>query len=657
MRIVPLLFSLSFGCAYVTDKEYKDRLAAADGTEDCETFLVFYADADGDGFGNVDNPIQACSLDEGMVENSDDCNDSDPLQKPGAVWSADIDGDGFGDASNQMESCAPEEGYTGLTGDCDDANPAVNPDAEEDCTTVDDDDCDGTDNSLDAVGCTDFYADGDEDGFGGAESACYCEAVSPYTQTSAEDCDDSDSSVNPDAEEICDNGIDDNCDDTALGCGLLTDLTLSDADVRFVGDVNARVGLRLSYGDDVDGDGQIDLLSTGSGVSDLSIVSGPEMSGTVSLSLSGDDADDASNFGKGLATGDLNGDGQADVVLGGPAASFASRSFGGIAALFWGPMQADNDLSSPNVEIWGPTNDAYMGRALLVADVSGDDQDDLILGAHEARKAGVHVGMISIIHGPIDAAEFSVLDTAVEDDVAVRIYGAQTDGKFGTAMTQTVDWNADGVADILVGARGAHYGKGGLYAFASGEGFTGDLAVGDADIAIVGEGNASWTGETVMSAGDLDGDGKDDILVGAPDRNLLGENRGAVYLMTTLGDGDISEIAELEIQGLTDNGRLGLSLAGSQDVDGLGPGIIAGAPGSEGGTVYLFSGDLSGRMDTDDALGTITGSSTEDERDGVGAAVLGDIDYNDDGLIDLVVGADLRGSGAGEVAIFLGGGF
>ena len=83
MRTIPLLFSLSFGCAYVTDKEYKDRLAAAGDAEDCETFLVFYADADGDGFGNPNNPIQACSLGDGMAQNSDDCNDADPLQKPG----------------------------------------------------------------------------------------------------------------------------------------------------------------------------------------------------------------------------------------------------------------------------------------------------------------------------------------------------------------------------------------------------------------------------------------------------------------------------------------------------------------------------------------------------------------------------------------------
>ena len=101
-------------------------------------------------------------------------------------------------------------------GDCDDSNPAINPWAEEDCSTIEDDDCDGDRNDVDARGCTDFYLDGDSDGFyrDGAPGECRCEPTGVFDATTSADCDDRDGEVYPDADERC-NGIDDDCDGTS----------------------------------------------------------------------------------------------------------------------------------------------------------------------------------------------------------------------------------------------------------------------------------------------------------------------------------------------------------------------------------------------------------------------------------------------------------
>ena len=126
---------------------------------------------------------------------------------------ADNDGDGFGNPEAPL--CGDSEGASNNL-DCDDAQTAVNPDAEENCATAADDNCDGSSNDIDAVGCSVFYGDGDNDGFPGEDlSACICEPDTTYAYTSADtrDCDDTLASVNPDALEDCATPWDDNCDE------------------------------------------------------------------------------------------------------------------------------------------------------------------------------------------------------------------------------------------------------------------------------------------------------------------------------------------------------------------------------------------------------------------------------------------------------------
>jgi hypothetical protein len=124
----------------------------------------------------------------------------------------DEDKDGYG--TDQFKClCKPDGFYSAAeTGDCEDTDTSVNPGKKEDCSTADDDNCDGDDNDPDAKGCTDFYFDRDDDGFGISEKECRCKPYGLYTAAVSGDCDDFKSSVNPSEEENCATIYDDDCD-------------------------------------------------------------------------------------------------------------------------------------------------------------------------------------------------------------------------------------------------------------------------------------------------------------------------------------------------------------------------------------------------------------------------------------------------------------
>jgi hypothetical protein len=172
----------------------------------CNSSSTWYADGDGDGFGDVSVTITDCGPPSGYVSNSTDCDDTSAANNPNAIWYADDDGDGYGDANDSQSACSAPSGYVSNGTDCNDNDAAINPGATESCDGVDND----CDSNVDEGVLITYYRDADGDSYGDSDdSQGACSAPSGYVANSA-DCDDSDANINPGAPETCD-GTDNNC--------------------------------------------------------------------------------------------------------------------------------------------------------------------------------------------------------------------------------------------------------------------------------------------------------------------------------------------------------------------------------------------------------------------------------------------------------------
>jgi hypothetical protein len=200
--------------------------ADGDGFGDAAVYVVACEPPSGTVYDDNDcddaDPLQNPDADEVCNGEDDDCDyrtDEDDAVDA-LTWYADADGDGFGDAATTTVACEAPDGYGADATDCDDGDSTQYPGADEVCNG-EDDDCEGDVDENDAVDAGTWYTDADSDGYGDPATAqVACDAPSG-TVADDTDCDDADAAINPGATEVCD-GVDNDCDATTLEDGMVT---------------------------------------------------------------------------------------------------------------------------------------------------------------------------------------------------------------------------------------------------------------------------------------------------------------------------------------------------------------------------------------------------------------------------------------------------
>ena len=625
MRPSPLLLVLLAACGTGGIQAHDAKESADDADGD-----GYDADADCDDADPAVNP-GATEVCNGVDDDCDGLLDTvDDSLTDGIAAFADGDGDGFGDPDGPVVTCALGEGAVEDATDCDDSVSTTNPGATEQCATVADDDCDGDNNDEDADGCIALYVDADGDGFGGEASACLCQPDEDHPAYFSQDCDDAEAAVNPDATEVCGNGVDDDCDGTPGECPLIGTLSLdSDGDAAVTGlAADAATGTQVVAPGDLDGDGRDDV-----------VVLAPGGAGAVGVVRGGWTGDLPLDDGDGLllgavgldsvaAVGDLDGDGNPDLAVGS-----LSESGGAGAVWVWtAPLDGVASTGALPIRLDG---DAGWAAGVVGGggDVDGDGHADLLVAAPDE-------GDVYLVHGPVSAA-------AALSSRGTEIRGA---GSGVSALKIVGDLDGDGLDDVIVGS--PNRSSTGRAWVLSGP-VSAAPSMTEADATISGVAGEDRFGAAVGAVGDLDGDGYADVLVGAPGVDLEGRDIGQTFLFhgPLTADGDAPDLARATLRGEFTGDLAGTAVAGGADVDADGsPDLLIGAPGhdqvgSAAGLSYLVYGPVSGEVELKFSGASVEARSRRDAS-GTSVALMGDA--NGDGFGDLLIGSPGVDAPAGE---------
>jgi Ca2+-binding RTX toxin-like protein len=413
------------------------------------------------------------------------------------------------------------------------------------------------------------------------------------------------------------------------------------------------------------------------------------LNGSNGFTVSGLDA--AYQLGSAVSTGDLNGDGIDDLVLGAPGAGLNVNRYGytysennGEAYVIFGQKQGFNakfDLQSLNGSngfiLKGIDASDLLGTTVTSAgDLNGDNIDDLAVSAIGSGQAVTNSGgftasdrrgEVYVVFGKKSGFDTRPNLFNLNGSNGFIVDGKDANDSLGSALSNVGDINGDGVDDLVIGAANAGNvlnskfadgdsdQRGEVYlVFGSKSGFNSRFSVKDR-LTISGTGLEDNLGTAVSSAGDLNGDGIKDLILGAANASTSGEytQEGQAYVLFGR-QGGFGE--QVDLNSL--NGKNGFSLAGISPGDGLGNALSAGDFNGDGisdllvgasqtgkgkGEVYLIFGDRNGftsqvnLANLSSSVGLkMTGLSNEDL---LGGAVSSGGDLNNDGADDLVVSA------------------
>jgi len=420
------------------------------------------------------------------------------------------------------------------------------------------------------------------------------------------------------------------------------------------------------------------------------------LGGTNGFVINGIDPDDQSGFSVSGA-GDVNGDGIADVIIGARSAAPGGSSSAGKSYVVFGSaggFAASLDLSSlggtNGFVINGIDAGDQCGFSVSGAgDVNGDGIADVIIGAYYADPGGANAaGESYVVFGSVGGFGASLNLSSVNGTNGFVINGIDAVDYSGYSVSGAGDVNGDGIADVIISAHqaapgGASYAGESYVVFGSAGGFGASLELsslnGTNGFVMNGIDAVDWSGKSVSGAGDVNGDGIADVIIGAYGADPGGASyAGESYVAFGSADGfaaslDLSSLGGTNgfvINGIDARDYSGWSVSGAGDVNGDGiADVIIGTwgadPGeaSQAGESYVVFGSAGGfgaSLDLSSLGGTngfvINGIDAGD-RSGYSVSAAGDV--NGDGISDVIIGAYYADPGgfrqAGESYVVFGG--
>ena len=331
------------------------------------------------------------------------------------------------------------------------------------------------------------------------------------------------------------------------------------ADVILEGETTSHIfGRTVSSAGDVNGDGFDDVIVGASfgktyiyfGATAMDNVADVIINNNVSIF-----------YGSSVSSaGDINNDGYKDVIVTQDNAST------GWAYVYFGDAAMNNVA---DVIITGISSNFGFGVSTSGAgDVNYDGYDDIIVGANRLNN---HIGVAYIYYG--GQSMNSIAD--------VTMTGENSEDHFGTSVSKAGDLNMDGYADVIVGASGYNGNTGRTYIF-----YGGSPMNNIADVTLTGEYQENYFGYSVSTAGDVNGDEYDDVIVGAKEYAAR-IGRGYIFFGSSLMD----NIADITMSGEAADNNFGNSVSGAGDVNGDGHSdVIVGMSAYAGitGKAYVY---------------------------------------------------------------------
>ncbi|GAA0650715.1 beta strand repeat-containing protein [Brevundimonas lenta] len=374
-------------------------------------------------------------------------------------------------------------------------------------------------------------------------------------------------------------------------------------------DLNENFGVSVASAGDVNNDGVPDLIVG----ADLDDVGGPNYGSARVISgangatlhfLTGGAAEDF--FGHSVAgAGDVDNDGFDDVIIGAWVADPNGQE-SGLARVYSGATGAILHTFTGN-----SAGDRLGVSVASAGDVNGDGRPDLIVGVYQEDNNGQNSGS-ALVYSGVDGALLHTFNGSVPAEM------------FGTSVASAGDVDGDGQADLIVGAPGDD-----VTATNAGAAYVYSGATGALLYTFNGASSGDNFGVSVAGAGDVNGDGRADLIVGANLDDNTGVNSGSARVISGATGATL-----YAVNGAGVGAQFGRSVAAAGDLDGDGcDDLIVGAPEDRAtaGSARIISGATGG------TIATFVG---DDGDDNFGFSVSSADDLNGDGFDDLIVGAD-----------------